>query len=298
VFVQRANGEAVHAHAAFTLADGEKLQTDSAANSAGDVQQVLRDEAVQEAAQVARQVATEVAMEEVQRVQLATVIGALSGGEQPRTTPAMPAEGRAELALNGSEETSTEALLTELHSAGFVTVSGHHVDASTLRAVLNTIRWAEDRSGENDGHLQQLGYKAAEDTYYLRLACQLGLLRAPKGVTKYMPLDEVMALVTEATDVLGERHADCAPRDSLRAQPQDAVPLVLLHAVMGGIKLWVWPQDGRAKVLIELKEGDILFMRGDCGHQGACYVAENVRVHAFIDCCQKSRKRQRSQEER
>ena len=81
----------------------------------------------------------------------------------------------------------------------------------------------------------------------------------------------------------GANHADSAPRDSLRDEPRDAVSLALIHAVMGGSSVHVFPQDGRPEFELKLKEGDILFMRGDLGHAGAGYAATNIRVHGYID---------------
>ena len=233
-------------------------------------------------------VAAQVATEATQQVQLQAVVQALSDNVPPAEEHVSEAE-----MLTISEESSREAALAELHSAGFVKVSGNHLDAPTLRAVLNT------NCEKRIGPARRMGtcstWAKKQQQYYSKLARMLGLMAAPAGMMKHVPVDEVMALVTEATDVLGERHADSAPRDSLRNEPLDAVPLVMLHAVMGGSKLWVWPQDGRPRTLVELKEGEILVMRGDCGHQGDCYAAENLRVHAFIECCQKSRKRPRSE---
>ena len=236
----------------------------------------------------AHPVAAQVATEATQQVQLQAVVQALSDNVPPAEEHVSEAE-----MLTISEESSREAALAELHSAGFVKVSGNHLDAPTLRAVLNT------NCEKRIGPARRMGtcstWAKKQQQYYSKLARMLGLMAAPAGMMKHVPVDEVMALVTEATDVLGKRHADSAPRDSLRNEPLDAVPLVMLHAVMGGSKLWVWPQDGRPRTLVELKEGEILVMRGDCGHQGDCYAAENLRVHAFIECCQKSRKRPRSE---
>ena len=75
------------------------------------------------------------------------------------------------------------------------------------------------------------------------------------------------------------------------------MPVVILHAVMGGSRVHVFPQDGRPEMLVDLREGEILFMRGDCGHRGACYAMENVRVHAYIECSSK-RSSKRSRDDR
>ena len=54
---------------------------------------------------------------------------------------------------------------------------------------------------------------------------------------------DVMALESEAGGLRGENHADSAPRDSLRGRDTRCVPVVNLHAVMGGSRVHVFPQE-------------------------------------------------------
>jgi len=79
------------------------------------------------------------------------------------------------------------------------------------------------------------------------------------------------------------RHADSAPRNSLRDQRPEDVPLACIVALQDGTRLHVWPFDTGVKEVVVLNEGDMLLFRGDLGHAGAEYDEENWRLHVYID---------------
>ena len=183
--------------------------------------------------------------------------------------------------------------LDELHSAGYAKSGGHHLDAAQLRKVLNTD--FNERIGVKRRQGSDPSWATQQQRYYSKLARQLGVMETTADMEKYVT--DVMALESEAGGVRGENHADSAPRDSLRGEDTRCVPVVILHAVMGGSRVHVFPQDGRGEQTVELQEGDVLFMRGDLGHAGAGYDADNVRVHAYIECEPRTRRKKRARSE-
>jgi len=79
------------------------------------------------------------------------------------------------------------------------------------------------------------------------------------------------------------RHADSAPRNSLRDSRPEDVPLACIVALQDGTRLYVWPFDTGEMEEIVLNEGDMILFRGDLGHAGAEYDEENWRLHVYID---------------
>ena len=79
------------------------------------------------------------------------------------------------------------------------------------------------------------------------------------------------------------RHADSAPRNSLRNSRPEDVPLACIVALQDGTRLYVWPFDTGEMEEIVLNEGDMILFRGDLGHAGAEYDEENWRLHVYLD---------------
>jgi len=119
----------------------------------------------------------------------------------------------------------------------------------------------------------------------------LGVLACSDGREK--ALSRLVSLKSTRCRTKGKqhqpRHADSAPKDSLRGELPHDVPLAALLAIQGRTRLHVWPFDTDKEEIVELEDGDLLIFRGDLGHAGAEYNEEDMhggvhlRLHVYID---------------
>ena len=142
----------------------------------------------------------------------------------------------------------------------------------------------QQTSGEEDWHPEVLPLLEAEFR-------ELGILQCSDGREK--TLNRLVSLKSTRRRKKGKKHqpwhADSAPRDSLRDEPPQDVPLAALLAIQARTRLYVRPFDTDAEEVVELDEGDLLIFRGDLGHAGAEYDEEDLidgmhlRLHVYID---------------
>ena len=142
----------------------------------------------------------------------------------------------------------------------------------------------QQTSGEEDWHQEVQTLLTAD----LR---ELGVLQCSDGSEK--ALNRLVALKSTRRRKKGKKHqpwhADSAPRNSLRDQPPQDVPLAALLAIQTRTRLYVRPFDTDTEEIVELDEGDLLIFRGDLGHAGAEYDEDDLidgmhlRLHVYID---------------
>lgn len=96
-------------------------------------------------------------------------------------------------------------------------------------------------------------------------------------------ISEVYALRSLSGCPIQPKHADSATEEGLRLLEPSDVPLAVLYAIEPNTKLKIWPFDQDYPVVVNLQSHDILIFRGDTAHAGYKYMAENTRLHAYID---------------
>lgn len=102
------------------------------------------------------------------------------------------------------------------------------------------------------------------------------------GEKAFLDAVETKALKSTNRCAKQRRHADSVERNSLRDRLWGDVPKLALLFPQGG-QLHVYPFDADGEVTLTLNPGDLVIFRGDLGHAGAKYTAENVRGHVYLD---------------
>lgn len=99
-------------------------------------------------------------------------------------------------------------------------------------------------------------------------------------------------------------HLDYEYNDQLKNIKDDEdVPLLVLIALMSNTSMYIWDKIGETlsaeispiePTRIELDKGDILVFRADTIHAGSDYLAENIRMHCYLDSETINRKKNRT----
>lgn len=96
-------------------------------------------------------------------------------------------------------------------------------------------------------------------------------------------------------------HLDYEYNDELKNIENDEdVPLLVLVALMPNTSMYIWDKISEtlsaeiSPIKIELDKGDILVFRADTIHAGSDYLAENIRMHCYLDSEKINRKKNRT----